>query len=63
MGFSVQAAGEATVATGGGVSLDGVAGYRWAGIQQLTLADNPKDMSLDYSGFFIRVGLALDWRQ
>jgi hypothetical protein len=61
-GFGGHVAGEALVKLGGGWSLGGAVGYRWVGIDNLILAENPTDLSADYSGPFVRLSLAVDSR-
>jgi hypothetical protein len=59
-GLGVHTTGEAVVALVGGVSLDAAAGYRWASINGLKVGESTSGLSPEYSGFFARVGLALD---
>ena len=59
-GFTGHVTGEALVALGGGVSLNGTLGYRFAGIPSMKFGEYTSDLSTHYSGFFIRAGLALD---
>jgi hypothetical protein len=46
----------------GVLSLGCAAGYRWARIGGIKFAGSTSDLSADYSGWFVRVGLALDGR-
>ena len=59
-GFGGHVAGEAVLAIGGGCSLQGLVGYRLASIGKLKIGENTSDITAQYSGPFIRVGLAFD---
>lgn len=61
-GFGVHVAGEAAVAIGAGCSLQSMIGYRWASIGSLKYGEYPSGVSANYSGPFVRVGLAFDGR-
>lgn len=61
-GFNGHVTGEAAVAIGLGYSLAGVIGLRSASIRGLKFEDSASDLSPQYSGLFVRVGLALDAR-
>jgi hypothetical protein len=62
-GFGGHIAGEADLAIGGGCSLQGQVGYRWASIGALKFGENSSGITAQYSGPFVRVGLALDARR
>jgi hypothetical protein len=62
-GFGGHVAGEAGLAIGGGWSLQGQVGYRWASIRKLKFGENTSDITAHFSGPFVRVGLALDARR
>jgi hypothetical protein len=59
-GFGGHVAGEVVMAIGGGCSLQGLVGYRWASIGRLKYGEYTSDITAQYSGPFIRVGLAVD---
>jgi len=62
-GFGGHIAGEAVMAIGGGCSLQGQVGYRWASIGSLKFGESTSDITAHYSGPFVRVGLAFDARR
>ena len=61
-GFGAHVAGEAVVGLGGGCSLQGQFGYRWASIDALKFGENTSNITAHYSGPFVRLGLAFDGR-
>jgi len=62
-GFGGHIAGEGVLELGGGCSLQALVGYRWAWIGAMKLGENTTDISAQYSGPFVRVGLALDTKK
>jgi len=61
-GFAGQLMGEVERSLGSGWSLSAVAGYRFAKADVLELEDQPIEIRPDYSGPWVRLGIAIDGR-
>ena len=59
-GFGGHVTGETLIPIGRAGSLNGVVGYRWGSVDKLKLGENTSDLRAQYSGFFVRAGLALE---
>ncbi len=59
-GFAAQVTGEVQWSLGGPWSLSSVAGYRFAKADALSIEDQPFDAEPDYTGPWVRLGIAVD---
>lgn len=59
-GFQAQITSEAFVPLGPSWSLGAMAGHRWATVGGVKFGERRSDLDVEYSGFFLRVGVAVD---
>ena len=59
-GFGGQVTGEGQIPMGDTWSFGVMAGHRWATVRDLKFGERRSDLDADYSGFFLRVGVAMD---
>lgn len=60
LGYGPRGTAEVIMPMGSKWSLHGTAGYRWARIPNMKIAENETDIDADYSGAILRLGIATD---